>query len=350
MAWQFVYRASKDTFLFGETVNEILLPILFQPFYRIAIYAQPLAGLSINEKSVGNIFQRLFIDGLGFVKGDSMPLAPGYQLITPSTEFPFRLVFQPVSKLFRLEISIWVETEPFTLGGADGGTDTSLIAVQIATLSAGQGALLEQVTALQETLISIGSEQEAITAQVAALASAQAQSVITLDLILQKLNEHTTPTPTPAPAPTATRINYTATTLDGQSVSGGSSLSNLYDGNPAGTDHASQIGSADFVGNHASCSIKLSFATSSVIKKLRFSPGLPNGAFHMPSSIKLYVGVGVDQQIFTVDNPFTSSDHGTFKEFDLSSNATSSTVYRLDLTSTTGVIAVREMQVIGYGS
>ncbi len=49
---------------------------------------------------------------MGEVQGSLFPLGPGAQLLVPTTEFPFRLAYQPIARHFTFELSIWVDTMP----------------------------------------------------------------------------------------------------------------------------------------------------------------------------------------------------------------------------------------------
>lgn len=107
MTWQFVFR---ETYSADGSNAAVRFPIVFEPLHRVVIKADLLSGLSANTRSIGKLSQLLFVDGFGDVTGNVLSLPPGYQLLTPSTEFSYRLLFQPLAKRFHVEISLWVDT------------------------------------------------------------------------------------------------------------------------------------------------------------------------------------------------------------------------------------------------
>lgn len=167
MAFQFAYR---NTFLVSSDSPNIRIPLVFDAGYRVIVHARLLAGLGDNVRSLGKLSQLLFVPGLGDVTGDSFALSPFYQLIVPTSEFNFRLVYQPIQKSFQVELSIWVDTIPISLGGGSGGVDHS---ASIAAMQTELTLIAQTQANVILALTDIGEDIAAQSVGLSALATGQ---------------------------------------------------------------------------------------------------------------------------------------------------------------------------------
>lgn len=147
-------------------------------------------------------------------------------------------------------------------------------------------------------------------------------------------------------------INYTASAISTLGFfSGSTGLAKLYDGNPAGSNHAAQIGTDGMLITSSSDSpiskILVTFSTAYNLTKIRVCGGQFNGDFNIPNKIEIY-NPTTNALVYSTGT-ISSGTLSTafFTEYALS-NSTYSTTYRIEFTSSNAPnVAVMELQLYG---
>ncbi|MBW4475126.1 MAG: discoidin domain-containing protein [Stenomitos rutilans HA7619-LM2] len=226
MTWATVYEATLEV---DPATDPITLTGEFQPYYRLIVTAELLTGLGVREPFLGYLRQLLIVPGLGEVKGRTLALMPLQQLFIPSTELPYKLVYQPVQKDFSLKLTIQVESTIVNSSGtADNGPVLAAIAAvqsQLETLTpssepinysslftqvlANLSALSQDVNLLGSQFAAFALDQAAMNAALENLQSTDTQLVSMVGDILEALGE-AEPNPPPTTTPTAAGVAYTA--------------------------------------------------------------------------------------------------------------------------------------------
>ena len=396
MPWETIFS---QVYTVEANTERITLPVTFSPYFRLIISTSLLTGLGSNERFLGTLSQQLNIPEIGEVKGRSLALSPSLQLLTPATEFPYKLVYQPVrGQQFSFELEIQVELTvgassnadiapvlvalaavqttldnlPLTGEGADytealaaiqasvdalpteGGDTASALASLIANqdeirgdlsgvteillaLNSGQNALIEQTTGLQTTLDTLATTGGG-TGDTSALAAIQTE-LTTVGAQVAEVLAFVTP---------VSLRPYTPTLINPVAFYENYDLTGLNDGVQDITVSTSeQRGAKGTMVSANACQIKLSFAVPTVIRKIRLLVGQFNGPYNLPSGFTLYRGEGTDQIVYSKAYQFTANDYYYFKEFDVGANKIASSVYRLDFVSNAG-ISISELQVLGF--
>jgi hypothetical protein len=174
MSWATVYEA---TLAVDPSTEPITLTGDFEPYYRLIVTAELLTGLGIREPFLGYIRQLLIVPGIGEVKGRTMALMPMQQLFIPSTELPYKLVYQPIQRDFSLKLTIQVESSIVNSGGtADNGPVLAAIAALAEQLGdgPGQGESTDYLPLFNQVLSGLGvlgNELSALSTEVSALAT-----------------------------------------------------------------------------------------------------------------------------------------------------------------------------------
>lgn len=253
MTWETVYDATLEV---DPATEPITLPHTFQPYYRLIVTAELLTGLGVREPFLGYLRQLLIVPGIGEVKGRTLALSPLQQLFIPSTELPYKLVYQPVQRDFSLKLTIQVESTIVSSGGtADNGPVlTAIAAVQtrldnwtdsgeatdyapsFAQILTVLDALGDGVLAVSHQLATVIAVQTDIDAALASLQATDAALTTKVDDILELVtppppSPTPTPTPTPAPSvPSAAGVAYVASQSNDFSSSYVGTYANLTDG------------------------------------------------------------------------------------------------------------------------
>ncbi|MBW4474064.1 MAG: hypothetical protein KME45_27370 [Stenomitos rutilans HA7619-LM2] len=216
MSWETVLS---ETYAVNPATEPLTLPYDFQPYYRLIVTADLLTGLGVREPVLGYLRQLLMIPSIGPVKGRTLALTPFQQLFIPSTELPYKLIYQPVQRDFSLKLTIQVEsTIVSTEGTADNGPVLTAIAAlqeQLETLP-GTAEPIDYVPLFTQVLAALTTQGQAVNAisnQVAsgfdgqvAIATDLADVQDQLTTLVASVNQIRTvlslPTPTPTPTPT----------------------------------------------------------------------------------------------------------------------------------------------------
>jgi len=371
MAWDTVFS---QVYTVNAETERLTLPINLPPYFRLIISTTLLAGLGSNERFLGTLSQQLAIPGIGEVRGRSLALTPGLQLLTPTTEFAYKLLYlPPKGPQFTFQLAIQVELTVSESAGNDNGPVLAAIAnlhqligdlpepttaidysVALAGLIANQDELRGDVAGVMETLLGVNATLlAAITEQTQALQAAMtanhAATTTTLAAIYDRQTP-ATPTPTPTPAPQLPTFRaYTPTGINALSFfNTDSSLSALRDGNPDVNQSVEvQRGPHGMISFTVPVLLRLTFSSVVRLTRLRILTGQFNGSnLNRPSGFTLYKGDTTAQPLFSFSDGFTANDGVAFREFDLSSLTVTDSIYRIDFTGS-GSISIYEMQFWG---
>lgn len=144
MTWETVFSQS---YTVDASIESITLPITFLPYFRLIISTELITGLGRNENFLGTLIQQLAIPNIGAVKGKSLKLSPSLQLLTPATEFPYTLIYQPVKRHFSFTLTIQSEeTIP-----ASSGSENAPVLAAITLMQTTLNALVEVSTTMPLT-------------------------------------------------------------------------------------------------------------------------------------------------------------------------------------------------------
>lgn len=226
--------------------------------------------------------------------------------------------------------AVGVTVDNLAMAVINGGTDNAPVLAAIANLQQTIDALPEQTT---------GTDYSAVLNSIAA----------TVDQILPMV-QALAPTTPPAPVMRFPGfLPYVITPLKAHTFySAETGLSALNDGNPdTGQTLTTQRGPQGMICFSGPVLIALTFQAVVRLTRVRILCGQFNGSgSNLPSGFTLYKGNSTSQPIYSFTTGFNGGDGLAFREFDLTANASTDSVFRLDFFGGSN-ISVYEMQFWG---